>query len=197
MQSSAVKAVSVNGDTLDFTLATGETFRTVAPAGYVTANAAFIPDLAKKQVRIEVQTKIHFPSSSVSVNTLAHELTHGVVQFTAALRYSKQSGALNESWADAMGTVVKQWAADQTVTDADWLIGKGILGSQMQGAAPTPAGRSRPAIRLGSVSRRSTNENSRWPTLSRADQRLSDAITSLVVTGEPSWNFKPSRKVKV
>ena len=44
---------------------------------------------------------------------------------------------------------------------------------------------------------RSTNENSRWPTLSRAAQRLSEAITSLVVTGEPSWNFSPSRSVNV
>ena len=46
----------VNGDTLDFTLANGQTFRTVAPANYVTANAAFVPDLAKKHVRIDVQT---------------------------------------------------------------------------------------------------------------------------------------------
>jgi cell division protease FtsH len=52
----AVKAVVVNGDTLEFTLANGRTFRTVVPANYVTANAAFVPDLAKKGVRIEVQT---------------------------------------------------------------------------------------------------------------------------------------------
>ena len=52
----AVAAVVVNGDTLAFTLASGQLFRTVAPAGYVTANAAFVADLAKKNVRIEVQT---------------------------------------------------------------------------------------------------------------------------------------------
>jgi cell division protease FtsH len=56
LDSGTVSAVSVNGDTLDFTLANGQTLRTTAPASYVTANAAFVPDLAKKHVRIEVQT---------------------------------------------------------------------------------------------------------------------------------------------
>jgi Zn-dependent metalloprotease len=66
---------------------------------------------------------------------VAHELTHGVVQFTAGLRYSKQSGALNESFADAMGSVVKQWAGNETASAADWLVGKGILGEEMKGVA--------------------------------------------------------------
>ena len=56
LDSGAVSAVVVNGDTLDFTLASGQTLRTIAPANYVTANAAFVPDLAKSHVRIEVQT---------------------------------------------------------------------------------------------------------------------------------------------
>jgi cell division protease FtsH len=51
-----VAEVIVNGDTLDFKLASGESFRTVAPASYVTANAAFVPDLAKRNVRIDVRT---------------------------------------------------------------------------------------------------------------------------------------------
>lgn len=66
---------------------------------------------------------------------VGHELTHGVVQFTAGLRYSKQSGALNESFADALGSTVKQWAANETAAQADWLVGKGILGSEMKGVA--------------------------------------------------------------
>jgi cell division protease FtsH len=50
-----VKEVVVTGDTLDFKRADGRVFRTMAPANYVTANAAFVPDLAKKGVRIDVQ----------------------------------------------------------------------------------------------------------------------------------------------
>jgi cell division protease FtsH len=51
-----VAEVVVTGDTLDFTRADGHAFRTMVPANYVTANAAFVPDLAKKGVRIDVQT---------------------------------------------------------------------------------------------------------------------------------------------
>jgi len=51
----AVTRVVVAGDTLEFTLADGGTRRTVAPPNYVTANAAFVPELAKRHVRIEVK----------------------------------------------------------------------------------------------------------------------------------------------
>ena len=56
LDGSSVKEIVVNGDTLEFKLASGQTFRTVAPMNYVTANAAFVPELAKKGVRIDVQT---------------------------------------------------------------------------------------------------------------------------------------------
>jgi cell division protease FtsH len=56
LDSSSVKEIVVNGDTLEFKLASGQSFRTVAPTNYVTANAAFVPELAKKGIRIDVQT---------------------------------------------------------------------------------------------------------------------------------------------
>jgi cell division protease FtsH len=56
LDAGAVNEVVVNGDTLEFKVKGGQAFRTVAPANYVTANATFVPDLAKKGVRIEVQT---------------------------------------------------------------------------------------------------------------------------------------------
>jgi cell division protease FtsH len=52
----AVSEVVVSGDTLDFKLTTGQAFRTVAPLNYVTVNAAFVPDLAKKNVRIDIRS---------------------------------------------------------------------------------------------------------------------------------------------
>src|SRR5262249_50309648 len=55
VEDGAVSEVVVNGDTLDFKLKSGHTLRTVAPANYVTSNAAFVPELAKKGVRLEVQ----------------------------------------------------------------------------------------------------------------------------------------------
>jgi cell division protease FtsH len=51
-----VSDVVVSGDVLDFKRTDGRTFRTVTPANYVTANAAFVADLARKHVRIDVRT---------------------------------------------------------------------------------------------------------------------------------------------
>lgn len=69
------------------------------------------------------------------LSVVAHEITHGVVQHTAGLRYSKQSGALNESVADVFGSIVKQHTANETAEAADWLIGEGILGTALHGEA--------------------------------------------------------------
>jgi len=52
----AVSEVIVNGDTLTFKLASGQTLQTNAPASYVTANPSFISDVARRNVRIEVRT---------------------------------------------------------------------------------------------------------------------------------------------
>ena len=69
------------------------------------------------------------------LDVMAHELTHGVTQFTAGLRYLGQSGALNESFSDVFGSLVKQRSLGQTADQADWLIGEGIMGPQLPGAA--------------------------------------------------------------
>src|SRR4029079_12313672 len=39
------------------------------------------------------------------IDVIGHELTHGVTEKTSGLVYQDQSGALNESWSDAMGSV--------------------------------------------------------------------------------------------
>jgi Thermolysin metallopeptidase, alpha-helical domain len=61
------------------------------------------------------------------VDVLGHEFTHAVTQFTAALTYDGQSGALNESVSDCFGMCVKQRALGQTAATADWLVGEGIF----------------------------------------------------------------------
>jgi Zn-dependent metalloprotease len=65
-----------------------------------------------------------------AIDVIAHELTHGVTQYATpgGLDYVDQSGALNESISDVFGSVVKQWSKKQSVGDADWLIGQGIMG---------------------------------------------------------------------
>jgi cell division protease FtsH len=50
-----VSEMIVSGDRLDVKTSDGRTFRTTTPPSYVTANPTFIPDLARKGVRIDVQ----------------------------------------------------------------------------------------------------------------------------------------------
>jgi Zn-dependent metalloprotease len=42
-----------------------------------------------------------------ALDVVAHELTHGVTDFTSQLIYENESGALNESFSDMMGTAVE------------------------------------------------------------------------------------------
>ncbi len=69
-----------------------------------------------------------FTDFTKSDDVIGHELTHGVTQFTAGLDYSDEPGALNESISDAFGAMFHQWRNKQTVVEADWLIGPGVLG---------------------------------------------------------------------
>jgi Zn-dependent metalloprotease len=76
-----------------------------------------------------------FTDFTKSIDVIAHELTHGVTQFTAGLEYHDQSGALNESISDVFGSLVKQWSLNQTAQEADWLIGADIMAPGMAGQA--------------------------------------------------------------
>jgi Zn-dependent metalloprotease len=76
-----------------------------------------------------------FTDFTKSLDVIAHELTHGVTQFTAGLEYHNQQGALNESISDVFGSLVKQWSLQQTAEEADWLIGAEIFGPALGGGA--------------------------------------------------------------
>jgi Zn-dependent metalloprotease len=76
-----------------------------------------------------------FNRFTVSIDVIGHELTHGVIQYDAGLIYRDESGALNESFSDVFGTLVKQRSLNQTVDQADWLIGAEILAQDVQGVA--------------------------------------------------------------
>jgi Zn-dependent metalloprotease len=68
-------------------------------------------------------------------DVIGHELTHGVTQFSAALDYFGQTGALNEHISDAFGIMVKQYKLRQTADQSDWLIGAGLLAKGVKGKA--------------------------------------------------------------
>ncbi len=68
-----------------------------------------------------------FTDFTGSLDVIAHELTHGVTDHTTRLEYHTQSGALNEHISDVFGSLVKQWSRQQSVEEADWLIGSEVL----------------------------------------------------------------------
>jgi hypothetical protein len=76
-----------------------------------------------------------FNRFTIAIDVIGHELTHGVTENTANLEYHNQSGALNESFSDVFGSLVKQYFLKQSSDKADWLIGKGLLAPGVQGVA--------------------------------------------------------------
>lgn len=76
-----------------------------------------------------------FNRFTIALDVMGHELTHGVIQYTANLNYSGQSGALNESLSDVFGSLVKQRQRGQSAADADWLVGAGLFTSKVNGVA--------------------------------------------------------------
>ena len=68
-----------------------------------------------------------------AIDVVGHELTHGVTQFEANLTYFQQSGALNESFSDVFGSLVKQYFLQQSAVEADWTIGEGLLTANVAG----------------------------------------------------------------
>jgi Zn-dependent metalloprotease len=76
-----------------------------------------------------------FNRFTIAIDVIGHELTHGITQYEAALIYRNESGALNESFSDVFGSLVKQRTLNQTADQADWLIGEGLLASGVQGVA--------------------------------------------------------------
>jgi len=65
---------------------------------------------------------VTFSDFAADLTVVCHELTHAVVEYTAALIYSKESGALNEGFADIFGfsAYMYQYGAD---TQYQWMIG--------------------------------------------------------------------------
>ena len=76
-----------------------------------------------------------FVSFAKSLDVVAHELAHGVTQFTANLEYYSQSGALNEHFSDVFGSTITQFNEQQDAGTADWLIGDEIMGPTLVGEA--------------------------------------------------------------
>lgn len=117
------------------------------------------------------------PGSFVnSLDVIAHELTHGITQHTAKFEYEGQSGALNESMSDVFGAMVVQWKGQQTVQQANWLIGAGIIYQNSESLA---------GVMSSATSLRSLKDPSATTNMSPQPDSMKH---SLYWTGNPKWD---------
>ncbi len=73
-----------------------------------------------------------------SLTVCAHELTHGVIQYDGPLVYQREAGALNESLADVLASMVEQHKLDQSPQEAVWTIGREIMAEGVTGFEGRP-----------------------------------------------------------
>ncbi|MEV6350770.1 M4 family metallopeptidase [Actinoplanes sp. NPDC051851] len=76
-----------------------------------------------------------FKDFTGDVDVCAHELTHGVTQYTAGLVYTDQPGAMNEAFSDIFGACVDQYVHKLDAGEHNWLIGEGVMADQLYGEA--------------------------------------------------------------
>jgi thermolysin len=71
-----------------------------------------------------------------ALDVVAHELTHGVTDFSSRLEYVNESGALNEAFSDIMGTSVEFFIQPPGTGQlkADYLIGEDVVAATVFGA---------------------------------------------------------------
>jgi bacillolysin len=75
-----------------------------------------------------LETGQRFDYFSGALDVVAHELTHGVTNFSSRLEYVNESGALNEAFSDIIGTSVEFYFQPPGTgpLHADYLIGEDI-----------------------------------------------------------------------
>lgn len=67
-----------------------------------------------------------------SLDICAHEFGHGIDQYTGDFKYEKESGALDEGFADIWGACVEAWA---TPNKQRWLMGEDVSGGPIRNMA--------------------------------------------------------------
>lgn len=63
-------------------------------------------------------------SPLTSLDIIGHEMMHGITENTAALTYSGESGALNESWSDVFGVALERHVYGET--SGLWKVGEQV-----------------------------------------------------------------------
>jgi Zn-dependent metalloprotease/putative cell wall-binding protein len=83
-----------------------------------------------------------FTYLSGDLDIVGHEMTHGIVEYTAGLIYEYQSGALDESMADVFGVLISTYDKYNVANGGtwrfdpdDWVVGDDVYTPKIQGDA--------------------------------------------------------------
>ncbi|MFD7409343.1 M4 family metallopeptidase [Streptomyces sp. NPDC059866] len=74
-----------------------------------------------------------FGRFSQCLDVIAGEVWHGVEEMLHYFDWSGEHGALHTSLADVFGQLAKQYTLNQTVEEADWICGAGLLAPGING----------------------------------------------------------------
>jgi Zn-dependent metalloprotease len=68
-----------------------------------------------------------FGDFTINPDVTVHELSHGVMQYTADWPYHGEPGAANEANSDIFARCAVQWSKGWAVEEDNWLIGQGLI----------------------------------------------------------------------
>ncbi|HET9317935.1 MAG TPA: M4 family metallopeptidase [Vicinamibacteria bacterium] len=76
-------------------------------------------------LRLTTGQRVEYLAGALDV--VAHELTHGVTDYTSGLIYQGESGALNESFSDMMSAGAEFYFSGRAPGQADYLLGEDVF----------------------------------------------------------------------
>lgn len=138
-------SINHNRDSLDgLGLPLRATVRYCEPGSCPMYNAFYLPALPEGWEYADgfMQASMYFGEGFAVDDVTAHELTHGVTDFTSSLIYSYQSGAINEAFSDIWGEFVDLTnGRGNDSAEVRWLMGEDLpIGAVRNMKDPTQFG---------------------------------------------------------
>lgn len=102
-------------------------FRLISRVNYADPGTAFLNAFwnGRNLTYGNGDSRTYYPFAR-GCDVVAHEITHGLTQYTSRLKYESESGALNEAMSDIFGAVVERKTLRKSVGDT-FLVGEDVF----------------------------------------------------------------------
>jgi bacillolysin len=102
-------------------------FRLISRVNYADPGKAFLNAFwnGRNLTYGNGDSRTYYPFSR-GCDVVAHEITHGLTQYTSRLKYEYESGALNEAMSDIFGAVVERKTLGKSIGDT-FLVGEDVF----------------------------------------------------------------------